>query len=100
MNINDFFLGQKLIAKETMWSRSHDVNYIPTILFIKDKEYEVTHVNNYGGPDNRYSISIKQEFWKESENYAIYPINDYYDCEFPFYTTQDLRDKKLEELGI
>jgi hypothetical protein len=93
MNIKDFFLGQKLIAKETIWSRSHDGTYIPRILLIEGKEYEVKHVNDHGGHNKIYSIATKTEFDIDSN----WPIND---DDFPFYTTQELRDKKLEELGL
>jgi hypothetical protein len=90
-NIKDFFVGQRLVAKETTWSRSHDSKHVPYIMLIKHKEYEVVQTNQV----SFNSIAVITE----SGNVGNYSINSD-DHQFPFYTKQELRELRLNELGI
>lgn len=98
--IGDFWVGQKLVSKETLWSKSHDIGFSPSILLIKYKEYEVIQVNDYGGINKKYSIATTSEFDGARDGVANWDIEDGDDYKFPFYTIQELRDHKLEILKI
>jgi hypothetical protein len=93
-NIKDFFIGQKLVAKETVWSKSNDSNHVPYIVLIKHKEYEVVQTNQVSF--NSIAVII------EDGSIGNYTINDddSDDYKFPFYNKQELRNLKLNELGI
>lgn len=94
--IGDFWVGQKLVSKETLCVKSHDsLHKGSSILLIKYKEYEVIQVNDYGGINKRYSIATNSE-----DGVANWPIEDDDDYKFPFYTIQELRDHKLVILKI
>jgi len=82
-----------VVAKRTVWSRSHADDHVPSLLIVEGKQYEIIHANHIG----RNNISIRDEVDKSSWDLDPYEWANY---EFPFYTIQEWRDKILEEIGI